>query len=515
MLPRQSRRNRAPGSESMILDRLLISRALRLAAAGGLALLAAACQTLYPEDSGKPDPVVPQAGPAIPDGAPRSAGIEPESSTEHRRLIAAFGGAYRAPAAEIHLNGILQKLAAASDDPSRVYRVTILNSPVVNAFALPSGNLYVTRGMLALANDSAEIAAVMAHEIAHVSTRHAFQREEQARIAELRTKVASAVQSPVRSEEIKMTGRLNLASFSRQQELEADRIGVAVIARAGYDPYGASRFLRSLGRSMAMSAAVLGGRSGDDRPDILASHPATPERVNRAIAAARQIGAPGIGDAGREAYLAAINGIDFGDDPGEGAVRGQRYLHGKLGFAFTAPDGFALENSPQALLGVADNGAKALRLDSVQLAQSTALTDYLASGWVEGLDKDSVRPASFNGLPGALGVASNSGWKFRVGVVRLNNEVYRIIFAARTLDEKSDKMFLDSINSFRRMTPDDLRRLRPLKLALAPAGAADTQDSMAGRMNVPARARDLFALLNGLQKGERLRSGLQYKIVAE
>ncbi|MBM3607437.1 MAG: Zn-dependent protease [Alphaproteobacteria bacterium] len=482
--------------------------------------MAAACSTLYPDGSGKLDPTeVPKpeaaAPPAIPQGAPRTTGIETAASAEHQRLILAFGGAYRAAAAEAHLNGILARLAAVSDDPSQVYRVTILNSPVVNAFALPSGNLYVTRGMLALANDSSEIAAVMAHEIAHVSARHAFQREEQARIAELRTKVASAVQSPVRSEEIKMTGRLNLASFSRQQELEADRIGVGVIARAGFDPYGASRFLRSLGRSMAMSAAVLGGRSGDERPDILASHPSTPERVNRAVMAARQIAGPGVGDAGREAYLNAINGIDFGDDPGEGAVRGTRFIHGKLGFAFSAPEGFALENSPQAMLGIAEGGSKALRLDSVQIPSSTELSEYLGSGWVEGLEKESVRPATINGLPAAIGAASNSGWKFRVGVVRLNADVYRIIFAARALDAESDRTFMESINSFRRMSPDDARRLRPLRLALAAAGANDNQESMARRMAVPARARDVFALINGLQKNDRLQAGARYKLVVE
>lgn len=494
----------------------MIRRLIRLAGAAAMMALAGACSTLYPDGSGRYDTTeAPAAATPVPDGAPRTTGIETEATGEHRRLIAAFGGAYRAPAAEAHLNAILVKLAAVSTEPARVYRVTILNSPVVNAFALPSGNLYVTRGLLALANDSSEIAAVMAHEIAHVSTRHAFQREEQARIAELRTKVASAVQSPTRGEEIKMTGRLNLASFSRQQELEADNIGVGVIARAGYDPYGASRFLRSLGRSMAMSAAVLGGRSSDEQPDILASHPSTPERINRAVLAARQFGAPGIGDAGRASYLEAINGIDFGDDPGEGVVRGARFMHAKLRFAFTAPQGFSLENSPQAMLGVAASGAKALRLDSVQVAQSTPLVDYLASGWVEGLDKESIRPTTINGLEGAIGAASNSGWKFRVGVVRLNSEVYRIIFAAKALNDTVDQQFVQSISSFRKMTPEDIQRLRPLRLTLVNATSTDTPDTMARKMAVPARARDLFMLLNGLQRNERLQSGQRYKIVTE
>ncbi len=298
-----------------------------------------------------------------------------------------FGGEYRAPAAEAHLNQVLAQLAKADDTPGKAYRVTILNTPTVNAFALPTGNLYVTRGLLALANDTSEVAAVMAHEIAHVTARHASQREEAAKTADLRRRVAGVVQSRERGEEVQAIEKLSLASFSRRQELEADQIGVKMIARAGYDPYGAARFLEALGKSTAMRAALLGQKSADET-DIMASHPSTPERVNRAIAAAREISGPGIGNAAREPYLEAINGIDFGDDPAEGIVRGRRFIHGRLGFSFLAPDGFTLENTAQAVLGVANKGNEALRLDSVRVPGETSLETYMATGWIEGLDRE-------------------------------------------------------------------------------------------------------------------------------
>ena len=440
-------------------------------------------------------------------------GAAVEASPEHKKLVAMFGGQYRAPAAEALLNGLLARLAQAEENPGRAYRVTILNSPAVNAFALPSGNLYVTRGLLALANDSSEIAAVMAHEIAHVTTRHASQREEAARTSELRQTVAQVLQSAQRGEEVQAIEKLSLASFSRRQELEADQIGVATIARAGLDPYGAPRFLESLGRSTAMRESLT-GKSADE-PDVMSTHPSTPERVSRAIAAARQIGAPGVGEAGREEYLTAVAGVDFGEDPRDGLVRGRRFLHGKLGFSFVAPEGFTLNNLQSAVLGVTTDGNEGLRLDSVRTPLETPLDEYMRTGWVEGLNADSLRLETINGLPGALAIASGAEWKFRVAVVRLGGEVYRIIFANRTMSPDSDKRYLAAINSFRRLPPREAESLRPLKLSVVVARKGETTASMAERMNVSERAQDLFMLLNGLRRSGPLDAGTRYKIIVE
>ncbi|HPG02682.1 MAG TPA: M48 family metalloprotease, partial [Rhodoblastus sp.] len=284
-----------------------------------LALSLAGCATL--ERQGE----LPQQGPAIPPAAPRTVGVDALTTAEHKKLVAQFGGEYHWPAAESYLNAILVKLAASSDVPTTPYRVTILNTPVVNAFALPSGNLYISRGLLALANDSAEVAAVMAHEIGHVTARHAAARAEREKQAAVIASAATVIQSRQKGEEVENNQRLSFASFSRQQEIDADRIGVNVIARAGYDPYGAARFLASLGRSTALRAELLGQKT-KDKPDILATHPSTPERIAQATLAARQISAPGIGASDRAGYLAAIDGITFGEDPSEGIVRGRRFL---------------------------------------------------------------------------------------------------------------------------------------------------------------------------------------------
>ena len=392
--------------------------------------------------------------------------------------------------------------------------MTILNTPTVNAFALPSGNLYVTRGLLALANDTSEVAAVMAHEIAHVTLRHASQREEAAKTADLRRRVAGAVQSRERGEEVLAIEKLSLASFSRRQELEADQIGVKTIGRAGFDPYGAARFLEALGKSTAMRAALL-GQKGSEEADIMATHPSTPERVNRAIAAAREIGGPGIGNADRAGYLAAINGIDFGDDPSEGIVRGRRFIHGRLGFSFLAPDGFTLENTAQAVLGVANRGNEALRLDSVRVPSETNLETYMSTGWIDGLDRESIREITINGLPAATATAASGEWKFRIASIRLGAEVYRLIFASRAVNPETDRRFMASIDSFRRIPPQEASSLRPLKLVVVTARAGDTTQSLGARMAIPEQGQDVFMLMNGLRRAGPLERGAMYKLVQE
>lgn len=445
---------------------------------------------------------------------PAEIGQAPAPSPEHTKLVGMFGGEYRAPAAEAHLNQVLAQLAKADEAPGKAYRVTILNTPTVNAFALPSGNLYVTRGLLALANDTSEVAAVMAHEIAHVTLRHASQREEAAKTADLRRRVAGVVQSRERGEEVQAIEKLSLASFSRRQELEADQIGVKMVARAGYDPYGAARFLEALGKSTAMRAALLGQKTADDG-DIMASHPSTPERVNRAIAAAREIAGPGIGNTDRPAYLAAINGIDFGDDPSEGIVRGRRFIHGRLGFSFLAPEGFTLENTAQAVLGVANKGNEALRLDSVRIPAETTLETYMATGWIEGLDRNSVRAITVNGLPAALATAASADWKFRIAAIRLGGEVYRLIFASRTLNAETDRRFMASINSFRRIPGTEASSLRPLKLVVIAARSGDTTQTIGSRMAIPDQGPEVFMLINGLRRAGTLEPGQRYKFVQE
>ncbi|VTZ50367.1 Zn-dependent protease [Methylocella tundrae] len=473
------------------------------------ALALAACASIEPQG----DQSFKMEAPPLP---PHPPAPENKALAEHNRMVALFDGEYKDPAAERYLNEILAKLAKADDKPSEPYKVTILNSPIVNAFALPPRDLFITRGLLALANDASEVAAVMAHEIAHLTARHAVQREEEEKRAAVISQAATVIQNKQKGAEIEATARRTIATFSRQQELDADQIGIKAIARAGFDPYGASRFLSALGRSAAMRTSLIGQNASADKPDILATHPSTPERVTQAIAVARQIGAPGIGVTDRDSYLAAIDGMIFGDGPSEGVVRGRSFLQARLGFAFVAPEGFALENASKALLGVSGDGNEALRLDSVKAPPGMSLEAYMASDWIDGLMQSSIESVDVNGMPAVIASARAGDWNFRLAVIRFDpTQIYRLIFAMRAQTDANEKRFRGALNSFHRASPEEIREVRPMRISIVTATPGQTPGDLADKMATPDRKLEFFLLINGLEADATVAPGERYKIVVE
>ena len=438
----------------------------------------------------------------------------PQGLREHQRVLAAYGGAYEDPKLQALLTRVANRLVAASERPQLTYKVTILNSPAVNAFALPTGQLYVTRGLLGLANDSSELASVVSHEIAHVIARHADTREEQARRAELVNNVVNDVLSDPEDGAMALArSKLALASFSRAQEFEADGIGVGIASRSGYDPFGAARFLTSMGRNADFRSV---GHSRDNRPlDFLSSHPATPERVKSARNSARQLATPGPGERDKATYLASLDGLVYGEDPIDGYVRGRRFLHPKLGFTFTAPDGFSLDNTAQAVLGLKDNGNQALRLDVVKVPAEQTLIEYLNSGWIENIEAGSVEELSINGFPAATATAKGEQWTFRLYAIRFGSEVYRFIFAAKTRTAETERTFREAVGTFRRLTLAEIQSAKPLRLKIVKVQQGDTVERLASRMALIDRQLDRFRVLNGLDANERLQPGELVKIIVE
>jgi predicted Zn-dependent protease len=479
------------------------SRRVLIALGAGLALGLAGCASIDPP---------PTAADLIPTPAPRPVSVE-KPNPERKRLIDAFGGVYSAPATQAYLDGVLAKLGSTSGASGPSYRVTLLNSPVVNAFSLPLGDIFVTRGLLALADDTAEIAAVMAHEIGHITARHAAQRAEFEKTTALFSHVNSQVLAQREAQdEVEARSKLAIARFSREQEFAADQTGIKIIANAGYDPYGAARFLTALGEWSAFRASVSGAGSAN-RPDMMSTHPSTPERIAQATEAARRFGAPGVGETGRNAYLAAIDAIAFGDDPSQGVVRDNAFIHPKLGFAFQAPEGFTLDNQSAALIGVGEAGGEALRLDSIAIPESTPVTSAIGSDWIDGVKTTSIEPAKIDGLEAATAVAQGDQWSFRLGAVRLNGRLYRLIFAAHNLSPAVDSRFMASLDSFRLINGQDSALASPEKIRIAEAANGDTAEALAARMAFLPQSLDQFLILNGLERGAALVPGQRYKVV--
>jgi predicted Zn-dependent protease len=478
-------------------------RCMLVALVAGLALGLAACASIDPP---------PAPANVVPTPAPRPVLAE-RINPERKRLVDAFGGVYSAPATQAYLDGVLAKIAPPSGAEGPSYRVTVLNSPIVNAFSLPSGDIFVTRGLVALAEDTSEIAAVMAHEIGHITARHAAQRAEFEKTTALFSHVNSQLLAQRQAQdEVEARSKLAIARFSREQEFAADQIGIRTIARAGYDPYGAARFLAALGEWSAFRASVSGAGSAN-RPDMMATHPSTPERVAQATETARQFEQPGTGETGRNAYLAAIDGLAFGDDPSQGVVRDNAFIHPKLGFVFQAPDGFTLDNQAAALIGVGETGGEALRLDSIAIPESTSVTSAIGSDWIDGVKTTSIESKKIDGLEAATAVAQGDQWSFRLGAVRLNGRLYRLIFAAHDLSPAVDSRFMASLDSFRLINTQDTASASPEKIKIVEAGNGDTAETLAARMGFLPQWLDQFLILNGLERNAALVPGQRYKVV--
>jgi predicted Zn-dependent protease len=484
-------------------------RARRLAGLAGSLALAALLSGCAGDQTGS---VITPAVIKVPEQAPKTTGrVRTGDDADHAKLVASFGGEYRAPAAHRLLTEVTERLVKASERPDEAYAVTLLDSPVVNAFALPSGRLYVTRGLLALATDTSEVAAVLAHEIAHVTLRHATARSELALRSQLVSRVvADVLNDPVTGKQLENQSKFTLARFSREQEFEADTSGVRVLAQAGYDPFGASRFLEALNRTMALKS----GTGTASEPDMLATHPATTERIALVTRAARRIGAPGLGADERARYLAAIDGLAYGDNPGEGLVRARRFLHPGLRIAFEVPDAFAIENTRNAVLGTTPEGSRRLLFDQVEASADRGLEDVLRATWNDAIDSGSVENRIVNGHSTVTALSKGKDWTFRLAAIRVGETTYRMIMAAKGTTDP-DPAFRRWVESLRPIEPEEAASLKPAHIRLATAAPGDTVDSLARRMVVPDRAAERFLVLNGLERGASVKPGKSYKVVVE
>jgi predicted Zn-dependent protease len=253
----------------------------------------------------------------------------------------------------------------------------------------------------------------------------------------------------------------------------------------------------------------------DQSLDFLSSHPNAPQRVELARRHARAFGAEGTsGDRGRDYYLAGIDGLLYGDSPQEGYVRGQTFLHGQLGIRFDVPQGFQIDNKAEAVLATGP-GEVAIRFDGISDNARRSLTDYIASGWVTGLQPDTIRPVVVNGLEAATAHASADRWDFDVTVIRLGDRIYRFLTAVPKGSTALETTANQLRSSFRRMSPSEIQALKPLRIRVVTVRPGETIATLAARMMGTDRKLDLFRLINAMQVTSTVKPGDKVKIISE
>ena len=438
-----------------------------------------------------------------------------QGAAANPQLVAQFGGAYAGPQAA-YVRRVGQRIAMQSGLASRPddYTVTLLNSNVNNAFAIPGGYVYVTRQLVALMNDEAELAFVLGHEVGHVAARHADKRAKRSGLAGLGAAILGAVTGSSIIGDLAGTGaQLYSLNDSRDQEREADSLGVRYLVRAGYDPDASGDILAELGAQTSLEGR-LSGQGGREPAPWLSTHPANAERVARIRKeAAAQAVSTGRAT-NRDAFLDAIDGMAYDDDPEQGVVNGGRFRHAGLGLAFDAPQGFALQNSPSSVTGSRQGGGR-FSFGGGQVAGND-LSAYAASVWNGlGVRPPEMRPRRINGLDAMIGEmrVQRQGSTVDASVVAYQwapGSFYHIVMIA---PPDGLAAFAPLIESVRRLSPGEAASTRGRRVKVVRVAPNDTVASLAARMAYNDDQLARFTVLNGITPQTRLAPGSRVKLI--
>lgn len=438
---------------------------------------------------------------------------------EHVKILDRFGGVYDDPKIGGYVAEIGGRLVANSETPRAPFRFTVLNTPDVNAFALPGGYVYVTRGLIALANSESELAGVLAHEIGHVVARHAAQRYSRSVVAGIGGAILGAITNEQIGQLASLGSELYLSGFSREQEYESDTLGVRYLRRTGYDPGGMASFLRTLIAEKALNGKLAGVDPNVAASNFFATHPRTIDRVNRAVA---QAGGAG-GVVRRDAHLDNLAGLVFGDDPSQGIVRGREFIHPELRFRFEVPPGFRLFNTAEAVFARESSGA-AIKFDSAGRETHRDPLIYLREIWMPKARLERQQRLEINGMDAATatmrlrGTVGNYSGPLDVRLLAISaggREIYRFMFMTppnRTAALRED--FQRTTFSFRRLSEREAAQVQPLTVELFDVRPGDTSQSIAQGLPYDDFRHERFLVLNGLSPGQPLTLGQRVKIIA-
>lgn len=482
----------------------LAVRRLRRLAACALLLLVAACAT------------APGTGRTFFTGGLSEEGEAELGEQEHPKVLAEFGGAYEDPEVARYVSSVGDFLAQTSERPDLDFTFTVLDTPVVNAFALPGGYIYVTRGLLALANSEAEMAGVVGHEIGHVTARHTAERYGQTIAANVATVGLGVLLGGEAAQLGGVLGGLLLRSYSRDQEFEADLLGGRYLARAGYDTGAMAGFLSQLQAHSRLEAALAGQPEKADDFNIMQTHPRTADRIERAL---EQAGATPVPDAlvAQDVYFDKIDGMIYGDSPEQGYIRGRTFAHPRLKFTFDVPQGFRLRNSSQAVVARDGDGKAAIQFDRAPKAYAGTMSDYLTRVWGANVRLRDVEAITVNGLPAATAAVSGNGKDYRLVALRFDAEtIYRFIFvSASDRTAALNVPFRETTYSFRKLSDAEAAALQPRRVRIYEVEAGDTPATIAARMPFGEENLQRFLVLNGMTEATRLAPGQRVKIVVE
>lgn len=439
-----------------------------------------------------------------------------EAQRENAALVQELGGA-ETGARAAYVAAVGRRVGARSGiaNAGQALHFTLLDSAVENAFSVPGGYVYATRQLMTLMDDESELAFALGHEIGHVAANHAHIREA---YAQQSIGVFGQILSAVFGDtSVLQRARLDLLSFSREQEYQADQLGVRYMIAAGYDPAGAPALLEALSRQSALQSRVE-GRTNRKTPEWASTHPLSENRMQQALEWARESGRLGTGIRNRDAYLKELEGAYVDDDPAQGIIDGPTFTHPDLRIRFRVPPGYLMSNGTYAVT-ISGSAGKAQfsggrfsgSLDNYILEVFEQLTHGSANFPVP-----QPRRTLINGMPAAFTTArvETSSGLIDVSVVAYQWDAQHVYhFAMLTPAGYGIGPFASMVNSLRRITPAEAAAIRPRVIHIVTVAPGDTVQSLASRMAYNDFKLDRFLTLNGLSPGSRLVPGQRVKLV--
>ena len=449
-----------------------------------------------------------------------------EAVKQHPAVIAEFGGAETGPRAA-YVETVGRRVASFSGtaNAGQAYRFTTLNSAVENAFAVPGGFVYITRQLMGIMNDEAELAFVVGHETGHIAANHAQARKSAAQNnsilgvlgAVLGAVVGNNAFGGLISQSAQQFSKLRTLSFSRNQEYQADVLGIRYIAQAGYDPNAGATMLAQLARSTALETRIQGD-ANRSTPEWASSHPLSQNRVTQASQTARQTGRVGNGVRNRDAFLAQLDGVMVDDDPAQGVIEGRSFMHPDLRLQFMVPTGYLMQNGTNAVTIQGTAGQAQFsggRFNGDMQAYVGQVIQQLTRGQAQ-IQLGPVQQTQVNGIPATYvtGRANTSSGAVDVSVFAYQwdrDTAYH--FVALTRAGEGLTPFASMVNSLRRISNAEAAAIRPRVINVVAVKRGDTMQSLAGRMAYRDFQMDRFLALNGLAGGSRLLPGQKVKLV--
>ena len=424
-------------------------------------------------------------------------------------------GVYDNKALQQYVNEVGQRLGKASHRPQLQYTYVVVDSPEINAFALPGGYIYVTRGILAYLNSEAELAAVLGHETGHVTARHGVQQMSAATAAGVGATLVGIFVPALRNQAgdtaIGLLGNVLLSGYGREHELEADKLGAEYLYRTGYDPQAMIKVIGVLKNQELFDAEVAKaeGRQPRSYHGVFASHPDADQRLQEVVGEAGKLA--GSGRVNQEEFLRMIDKVPFGYSESQGFVRNFTFYHRELGLVLKFPDTWRISNKP-------DSVSASNRGDDVMIEMRLA-------GRAQGAPADILRKqignareitsTTINGLPAAIATTSIRGLPTRAAVVFLGKSAYLIGGQAKT--EGARQQALAAINatitSFHAMSETERNSERPLTLRVISAPPGATFAELARSSPLGKNAVSYLRLLNGLYPQGEPAAGQALKIV--